>query len=81
MKGVDFTEVTFRRGQYMRLMRSIEDDVDATLSLLQHHSLIGKRSWLSRWEAQWQKVLSSCDELDSCKVEGIDVLPYNMNIP
>ena len=81
MKGVDFAEVSFRRGQYMRLMRSIEDDVDATLSLLQYHSLIGKRAWLSRWEAQWQKVLSSCDELDTCKVEWIDILPYTMNIP
>lgn len=81
VKGVDFTQVTFRRGQYMRLMRAIEDDVDATLSLLQHHSLIGKRAWLSRWEAQWQKVLSSCDELDSCTVEGIDILPYDMKGP
>lgn len=75
MKGLDTAPVTFRRGQYMRLVRTIESDIDRTLSLLHHHGLIGKKSWLARWEAGWQRVLSACDEkIDTCTVET-EVLP------
>jgi len=69
IKGVDVVETDFRRGQYMKLLRLIEADVDSTLSLLHHHGLIGKKSWLSRWEAGWERVLANCNDVDICKVE------------
>ena len=75
MHGVPTTTATFRKGQYMRLIRSIESELDATLSLLQSHSVgVHKRSWLARWEAGWQSVLSSCSEQDECVVEHIELI-------
>eukprot|EP00889_Picochlorum_renovo_P005381 jgi/Picre1/32411/NNA_007757.t1 len=70
LKGLDVVETDFRRGQYMKLLRLIESDVESTLSLLHHHGLIGKKSWLSRWEAGWEKVLANCNDVDICKVEA-----------
>jgi hypothetical protein len=81
MRGVPTANVTFRRGQYMRLIRQVEPEVDATLSLLQHHWLIGKKSWLSRWEASWQRVLSSCTDKDECTVDRIEIQDVGAALP
>lgn len=46
MRGVPTTTAVFRKGQYMRLIRQIEPEIDATLSLLQHHGVgVYKRGW------------------------------------
>jgi len=58
-----------RRGQYLRLMRSIQEDAEQSLSLLHRYDLAPKKSWLSRWETRWQRVLSDCNSVSECWIE------------
>lgn len=75
MRGVPTATATFRKGQYMRLIRQVEPEIDATLTLLAAHDVgVHKKSWLSRWESGWQSVLSSCSELDECIVDHIELI-------
>ena len=122
MRGVPTTSATFRKGQYLRLIRQIEPEIATTLSLLQSHGVgVHKRTWyvyhllrlrkmylldsavrlatgdgyaltrthshartrtcgspivarLSRWESGWQRVLSSCNELDECTLDHIELI-------
>lgn len=68
MDGIETAVTEIRRGQYMRLMREIQEDAEKTLYLLYQYGLAPKKSWLSRWEANWQSVLSSCHQGDQCSV-------------
>jgi len=62
----------------MRLMREIQEDAEKTLYLLYQYGLAPKKSWLSRWEANWQSVLSSCRLGDQCSVTT-EVNMYDSN--
>ena len=61
-----------RRGQYLRLVRNIQDDMERTLSILHQYGLAPKKSWMSRWESKWQQVLSNCNHEDVCYIETLE---------